>query len=117
MSVSLAIVGAPSKAARSAERTAGTSLPMKERSTKRARQLLPALAGLGAVCAASAVCAACSGDQGKSAGVQGSTLPQGHSESVEHESCDEKSSDNRVDILDANRDGKDDIKRVFNKSS
>jgi hypothetical protein len=48
-------------------------------------------------------------------GVAAAKLPEGsHSEAVEHEACNE--SGNRVQVLDANGDGKPDIKRVFGKS-
>ena len=57
---------------------------------------------------------ACGGED-QASGVGNSKLPSGHSESVEHEACNEAG--NRVDVLDANGDGKPDIKRVFDKSS
>ena len=85
---------------------------MNERSKVRAL-----LAAIGAT-AIAVVAAGCGGDQGKTAGVAGSRLPEGvQSESVEHESCDEKSSGHRVQSLDANMDGKDDIKRVFDNKT
>src|SRR5271168_3512774 len=57
----------------------------------------------------------CSGGT-KAAGVADAKLPQGsHSEAVEHEACNE--SGKRVDVLDANGDGKPDIKRVYDSKS
>ena len=45
-----------------------------------------------------------------------SKLPEGvHSEAVEHEACNE--SGNRVEVLDANGDGKPDIKRVYDNGT
>jgi len=58
--------------------------------------------------------AACSGED-QATGVGASKLPKGHSESVEHEACNE--SGNRVEVLDANGDGKPDIKRVYDKGT
>jgi len=56
----------------------------------------------------------CGGDGGS--GVGASKLPQGvRTEAVEHEACSE--SGNRVEVLDANGDGKPDIKRVYDKGS
>ena len=49
-------------------------------------------------------------------GVGSAKLPEGtHSEGIEHESCSETG--NRVEVLDANGDGKPDIKRVYDKST
>ena len=49
-------------------------------------------------------------------GVGSAKLPEGtHSEGIEHESCNETG--NRVEVLDANGDGKPDIKRVYDKST
>ncbi|HEX7665113.1 MAG TPA: hypothetical protein VF407_11395 [Polyangiaceae bacterium] len=49
-------------------------------------------------------------------GVGDAKLPAGvHSENVEHEACNE--SGNKVDVLDANGDGKPDIRRVYDKSN
>src|SRR5438105_4282299 len=79
--------------------------------------------GLPAAClvasaASGLILLACGGDQSKTSGVAGSRLPEGsHSEALEHEACDERSSDHRVESLDANRDGKDDIRRVFDKGT
>jgi hypothetical protein len=57
---------------------------------------------------------ACGGEE--ASGVGASKLPKGsHSETVEHEACNETG--NRVEVLDANGDGKPDIKRVYDKSS
>jgi hypothetical protein len=56
----------------------------------------------------------CSGDE-KTSGVTESKLPEGTNVSVKHEEC--KESGNRVEILDSNKDGKFDIKRVFDKST
>jgi len=53
--------------------------------------------------------AGCGGDS--SSGVANAKLPDGvRSETIEHESCDE--SGNKVEMLDANNDGKPDIKKV-----
>jgi hypothetical protein len=53
----------------------------------------------------------CSSNE-KMSGVAGAKLPEGSkSEAVEHESCEEKG--HRVETLDANGDGKSDIKRVY----
>jgi hypothetical protein len=57
---------------------------------------------------------ACGGED-QATGVGNSKLPSGHSETVEHEACNEAG--NRVDVLDANGDGKPDIKRVFDKGT
>jgi hypothetical protein len=65
-----------------------------------------------AVCAGGTI-AACSSEE--ASGVGASKLPKGHSESVEHEACNE--SGNRVEVLDANGDGKPDIKRVYDKGT
>ena len=55
----------------------------------------------------------CSGD--KESGVANAKMPGGsRSESIAHEACDEAG--NRVESLDANGDGKADIKRVYDKS-
>ena len=55
------------------------------------------------------VAAGCGGDN--ASGVANAKLPDGvRSETIEHESCDE--SGNKVEMLDANNDGKPDIKRV-----
>lgn len=63
-----------------------------------------ALTGIG-VCAV----VGCSGDS--ASGVAGAKLPEGvRSQVIEHEACDE--SGNKVEMLDANNDGKPDIKRV-----
>ena len=62
------------------------------------------LAGVGL-----SVAAGCGGDS--SSGVANAKLPEGvRSETIEHESCDE--SGNKVEMLDANNDGKPDIKKV-----
>jgi hypothetical protein len=58
--------------------------------------------------------ASCSGED-QASGVAASKLPQSHSEAVEHEGCSE--SGNRVEVLDANGDGKPDIKRVYNRGT
>lgn len=76
-----------------------------------------ALRGVAAVAPATlvalVVCAACGG--GKS-GVGGSKLPEGaHSEALDHENCSD--SGHQVQTLDTNSDGKDDIRRVFDKGS
>lgn len=56
----------------------------------------------------------CGGEE--ASGVRAAKLPEGvRSEAVEHEACNE--SDHRVEVLDANGDGKPDIKRVFDKGS
>jgi hypothetical protein len=57
---------------------------------------------------------ACSGED-QASGVGTSKLPKGHSETTEHEACNE--SGNRVEVLDSNGDGKPDIKRIYDKSS
>jgi hypothetical protein len=64
---------------------------------------------------ASAALVACSGnDKGGVSG--GSKLPGGaRGAPIEHESCDEKS--NRVEEVDVNGDGKNDIRRVYDKKS
>ncbi len=63
-----------------------------------------------------AFAAGCGGSD-KTSGVAKSTLPEGvHTESVEHEACDE-SADHRVETLDTNNDGKADIKRLFDNKS
>lgn len=52
----------------------------------------------------------CSG--GETSGVGSAKLPEGvRSEVIEHESCDEAG--NKVEVLDANNDGKPDIRRVY----
>jgi hypothetical protein len=59
-----------------------------------------------------AVAAGCSGD--KDSGVANAKMPGGsRSESIAHEACDEGG--NRVESLDANGDGKADIKRIYDK--
>src|SRR5580692_7986073 len=55
----------------------------------------------------------CGGEE--ASGVGNSKLPEGHSESVAHEACNE--SGNRVEVLDANGDGKPDIKRVYDRGT
>jgi hypothetical protein len=71
-----------------------------------------AFLGIGAIAIASG--AGCGGDS--NSGVGPSKLPAGsHSEAVEHEACSE--SGHRVEVLDANGDGKPDIKRVYDKST
>ncbi len=58
--------------------------------------------------------AGCSGEN-KESGVASAKLPGGsHSESIAHEACDEAG--NRVESLDANGDGKADIKRIYDKA-
>jgi hypothetical protein len=65
--------------------------------------------GLGGVLAA-IVAAGCGNDAG--GGVANAKLPEGvRSVVIAHESCDE--SGNKVELLDANNDGKPDIKRVM----
>ncbi len=65
------------------------------------------LAGIGALAAAGTV--GCGVDA--NAGVANAKLPDGvRSQVIEHEACDE--SGNKVEMLDANNDGKPDIKRV-----
>jgi hypothetical protein len=55
-------------------------------------------------------CAGCGAD--KASGAGNPKQPEGtRSEKLEHESCDE--SDGRMEVLDTNRDGKPDIKRVY----
>ena len=56
----------------------------------------------------------CSGDE-KTSGIKESKLPEGTNVSVKHEDCPE--SGNRVEILDSNKDGKADIKRIFDKAT
>jgi antitoxin component YwqK of YwqJK toxin-antitoxin module len=57
---------------------------------------------------------ACGGEEGSGVGL--AKLPEGvRSEAVEHEACSE--SGHRVEILDANGDGKADIKRVYDKGT
>ena len=57
----------------------------------------------------------CSGED-QASGVGASKLPEGvHSEAVEHEACSE--SGHRVEVLDANGDGKPDIKRVYDNGT
>jgi hypothetical protein len=57
----------------------------------------------------------CSGED-QASGVGASKLPQGvRSESVEHEACNE--SGHRVEVLDANGDGKPDVKRVYDNGT
>lgn len=52
----------------------------------------------------------------KESGVGASLLPNGaRSEAIEHEACDDKA--NRVETLDTNNDGKDDIRRVYDKKT
>ncbi len=69
--------------------------------------------GVGAVGSFGA--AGCSGDS-KESGVAAAKMPGGsRSESIAHEACDEAG--NRVESLDANGDGKPDIKRIFDKSN
>ncbi len=74
-----------------------------------------AAAILGAVLlAAGAIGFGCGG--GGEGGVGGAKLPSGtRSEAVEHEACSE--SGNRVEVLDANGDGKPDIKRVYDRGT
>jgi hypothetical protein len=67
-----------------------------------------------ALFSSSFLCWGCSGDD-KTSGVAESKLPEGTNVSVKHEDCPE--SGNRVEVLDSNKDGKADIKRVFDKSS
>jgi antitoxin component YwqK of YwqJK toxin-antitoxin module len=56
----------------------------------------------------------CGGEE--ASGVHAAKLPYGvRSEAVEHEACDE--SGRRVEIVDANGDGKPDIKRVYDKGT
>jgi hypothetical protein len=63
----------------------------------------------GAVSASVALFVACGGEQ---AGVSAAKLPEGvRSNNIEHEACDE--SGHKVETLDANNDGKPDIRRVF----
>jgi antitoxin component YwqK of YwqJK toxin-antitoxin module len=58
--------------------------------------------------------AGCGGEE--ASGVHAAKLPEGvRSEAVEHEACSE--SGHRVEILDANGDGKADIKRVYDKGT
>jgi hypothetical protein len=58
--------------------------------------------------------AGCGGEE--ASGVGAAKLPEGvRSEAVEHEACSE--SGHRVEILDANGDGKADIKRVYDKGT
>jgi len=56
----------------------------------------------------------CSGDD-KVSGVGKAKLPEGASDAPEHEACDEGG--RKVQILDANGDGKADVKRIFDKGS
>lgn len=61
-----------------------------------------------------AVAMGCGGESSQS-GVAKATLPNGvRSQNLEHESCEE--SGHKVEKLDANNDGKPDIKRVFDGS-
>lgn len=65
------------------------------------------LAGMGALALTAG--AGCGGDG--ASGVANAKLPEGvRSQVIEHEACDE--SGNKVEMLDANNDGKPDIKRV-----
>lgn len=65
------------------------------------------LAGMGVLAVTAG--AGCGGDT--ASGVANAKLPEGvRSQVIEHESCDE--SGNKVEMLDANNDGKPDIKRV-----
>lgn len=54
----------------------------------------------------------CSGED-KTSGVGQAKLPAGADVGIKHEDCPE--SGNRVEVLDANHDGKPDIRRVFGK--
>jgi hypothetical protein len=77
---------------------------------------LARLGALGAVVVASlAVPLGCSGND-KNSGVGSAKLPSGtRSEALDHEACEE--SGHRVETLDANNDGKPDIRTVYDKSS
>ncbi len=73
------------------------------------------LSGCLSVGLAASVGVGCSSNE-KMSGAAGVKLPEGvRSEVVEHEACDE--SGRRVDNLDANGDGKSDIKRVYDKTT
>jgi len=89
---------------------------MRNHAGPRAQRLAAgARLGVGALLTATAalVGAACGGGD---AGVASARIPSGsHGEAVEHEACNESSG--RVEVLDANGDGKADIKRVYNTST
>jgi len=56
----------------------------------------------------------CSGDD-KVSGVGKAKLPEGASDAPDHEACEEGG--RRVEVLDANGDGKADVKRIYDKGS
>jgi hypothetical protein len=58
--------------------------------------------------------AGCSGGD-QASGVAASKLPQAPAESLAHEACSE--SGNRVEVVDANGDGKPDVKRVYDRAT
>lgn len=83
--------------------------------TKRGSKTWWAWAAVSLVAAAGGGVGACSGED-QTAGVGTSKLPQGgRSESIDREACNE--SGNKVEVLDANGDGKPDVKRVYDKGT
>ena len=80
--------------------------------TKKRAVAKPVVFFLASLLGAASVAASGCGGSDSASGVGEAKLPQGtRSESVEHEACSEAG--HRVEVLDANGDGKPDIKRVY----
>ena len=81
----------------------------------RAKKAWLALGLTGAATTVAAIAMGCGGNA-KVSGVADSTLPEGvHVEKIDHEACDEAG--HRVESMDANGDGKPDVKQVFDKTT